>query len=58
MEHKWSEDDTHLLRESGLGWKVILASGPFIGVLLMADALVPMPGVAGISASAVTRAGQ
>lgn len=58
MEHRRSEDDTHLLMESGLGWKVALASGPFIGVLLMAEALVPMPGVAGISASAVTGAGQ
>lgn len=41
--------------ESGLEWKVASENGPFIGVLLITDALVPIPGVAGIWASAAPR---
>lgn len=44
--------------ESGPEWKAALANGPFIGVLLITDALVPIPEVADILAPAVIRAGQ
>lgn len=41
--------------ESGPEWEAALASGPFIGVLLITGALVPVPEVADILGPAVIR---